>query len=280
MTLIRYLPSAPLDRYVDCFWWSQRDRPEVFGEHMLPSGCVQMIVALHDLPILCVPSSSSGDPLAWSGGIVHGPQWTYYRSGPKPAGTTVGVSFRPGAAGDILGLPVSDLTDRHVSADALWGARARALREQLLAAQSPSAAFGVLEAELSARLRHPLLIHPAVAQALACRPGGWGYSRVGEIQRQAGYSPRHFVALFRAAVGLTPKHYYRVKRFTTALQGLANCNTRGLADLAAAVGYSDQAHLTREFREFSGVTPTQYRPRDPNSILHHRTRDRFSGILR
>jgi AraC-like DNA-binding protein len=278
MALIRYRPHAPLDSCVECIWWSQRDRAEVFGEHMLPSGSVQMIFALHDAPILCMPSSSSGDALVWSGGILHGPQWTYYKSGPKPAGTTVGVSFRPGAAGNILGLPVTELTDRHVPADALWGARARELHEKLLAAQGPSAAFRVMEAELSARLHRPLLMHPAVAQALACRTGGWGPSRVAEVQRQAGYSPRHFIALFRAAVGLTPKHYYRIKRFTTALQSLASSNASGLADLAASAGYSDQAHLTREFREFSGVTPTQYRPRDPTSILHHRTYDTFSGI--
>jgi AraC-like DNA-binding protein len=278
MTLIRYRPHAPLDRYVECFWWSQRDQAEGFGEHMLPSGSVQMIFALHDAPILCMPSSSSLDSLSWLGGIVHGPQWTYYRSGPKPTGLTVGVSFRPGAAGYILGLPVAELTDRHVTVDALWGARAGEVREKLLAAQGPSAAFRVMEAELSVRLRRPLLMHPAIAQALACS-GGRGSSRVAEIQRQTGYSPRHFIALFRAAVGLTPKHYYRVKRFTAALQGLAGGNAGGLADLAASAGYSDQAHLTREFREFSGVTPSQYRPRDSTSILHHRTYDTFSGDL-
>jgi AraC-like DNA-binding protein len=273
MALIRYRPPAPLDRYVECFWWSRRDRAEAFGEHMLPSGSVQMIFALHDAAILCTPSSSSGDPLVWSGAIVHGPQWTYYKSGPKPAGTAVGVSFRPGAAANILGLPVKELVDRHVTADALWGVRARELRERLLAAQDATAAFGMLEAELSARLDCPSRMHPAVAQALAWRAGGWGSSRVAEIQRRAGYSPRHFIALFRAAVGLTPKHYYRVKRFGTALQGLAGGSAGSLADLAASAGYSDQAHLRREFREFSGVTPTQYRPRDRGSILHHRTHD-------
>lgn len=279
MALIRCHPGEPLNGYVKCFWWSQRDRTERCGEHMLPSGDVQMIFALHDVPILCWPGSPSRNALVWSSGIVHGPQWSYYTSGPKPAGTTVGISFRTGAAGAILGLPVTELTDRHVPIDALWGTRHRELREQLLAVQDPFAAFRVLEEHLRAHLKRPFLIHPAVAQALATHSDAWGPSRVAEVQRRTGYSPKHFIALFRAAVGLTPKHYYRVKRFTSVLQHLASGNARSLADLAASVGYSDQAHLTREFREFSGITPTQYRPRDPMSILHHRTGDTFSRYL-
>ena len=101
----------------------------------------------------------------------------------------------------------------------------------------------------------------------------WASSRVAEIQRAAGYSPRHFIALFRAAVGLTPKHYYRVKRFTNVVRRLAEGKVESLADLSAEAGYSDQAHLTREFREFSGVSPTRYRPRGAASILHHRLLD-------
>ena len=93
------------------------------------------------------------------------------------------------------------------------------------------------------------------------------------MQRAAGYSPRHFNALFRAAVGLTPKHFHRVNRFTAVLRSLAKGNVAGLADLAASTGYADQAHMSREFREFAGITPTQYRPRDAGSILHQRLQD-------
>jgi AraC-like DNA-binding protein len=98
---------------------------------------------------------------------------------------------------------------------------------------------------------------------------GWGFTRIASVQRRAGYSPKHFIALFRDAVGLTPKHYYRIKRFTAALQTLAEGTGAGLAELAASLGYADQSHLTREFRDFAGITPTQYRPRGPGSVLHH-----------
>lgn len=272
MHLIRYHPAAPLDTYVECFWWSQRNDPQPFCEHMLPGGSAQLIFSLHETPIVCLPNSST-DAVIWSRGVVHGPQWNYFISGSKPCGATAGVSFRPGAAGAVLGVPITEIADRHITIDALWGDRGRALHERLLAAKNPVSVFRILEQELAARLTRPLLIHPAVAHALAPRSSLWSSIRISDIQREAGYSPKHFIALFHRAVGLTPKHYYRVKRFTTVLHHLASGNIVNLADLAASVGYSDQSHLTREFRAFAGITPTQYRPRDAASVLHHRVQD-------
>ncbi|HEX3911866.1 MAG TPA: helix-turn-helix domain-containing protein [Steroidobacteraceae bacterium] len=269
MSTIRYRPAAPLDRYVDCFWWSQRNEPQLHCEHMLPSGTAQLIFALHDKPIACWMDSSQANSLTWTRALLHGPQWGYFVSGPKPCGVVAGVSFRPGAAGCVLGLPMTELTDRHVTLDTLWGAAAQSLHERLREAGKPPAVFQVIEQELMKRLERPLLIHPAIAHALAPHATGWAQTRVMDIQREAGYSPRHFIALFRAAVGLTPKHYYRVERFTAALQSLASNRGMNLANLAASLGYSDQAHLTREFRDFAGITPRQYRPRGPDSAFHH-----------
>jgi AraC-like DNA-binding protein len=278
MQLIHYRLAPPLDRYIECFWWSRREEPLECCEHMLPSGGAQLLFALHDAPITCWPNSSLAAPIQWSGSIVHGPQSRYYIAGRKPRGTVAGVSFRPGAAGAVLGVGLTELADRHVTLDALWGRRGRELHELLLAAADPAALFRILDLSLSARIQRPLLMHPAVAHALASRaPGAPWRVRVADIERDAGYSPKHFIALFRAAVGLTPKHYYRIQRFNAALRHIASGAGAGLADVAAFLGYSDQAHLTREFREFAGVAPTQYRLGGPGSPLHHRTSLRDAG---
>jgi AraC-like DNA-binding protein len=269
MTIIRYRPSAPLDRYVEWLWWSQREVPQLYCEHMLPSACTQLIFALHDEAYTWQSKSSDAGSTVWTRGIVHGPQWSYFVSGPKPCGAIAGVAFRTGAAGAVLGVPVTEITDCHVSIDALWGARGRSMRQRLLDADGPMAILRILEQDLVSRLTRPLLIHPAIAHALADPVQGWGFTRISNVQRQTGYSPKHFISLFRGAVGLTPKHYYRVKRFTAALQTLADGAGASLAETAASLGYADQSHLTREFRAFAGITPTQYRPRGSDSVLHH-----------
>jgi AraC-like DNA-binding protein len=266
MQMSRYRPAPPLDRYIECLWWSHRDEPQNDSEHMLPSGGVQLLFALHETPILCRSAEGSS---AWSGSLLHGPQSSYYVAGPKPKGGVVGVSFRPGGAGAVLGASMAELANRHVALDAIWGTRGVDLQHKLMAAADPKTMFRILERSLTARIHRPLLIHPAVAHALAARPADGSWTRVAEVQRASGYSPRHFIALFRSAVGLNPKHYYRIRRFNSTVRSMA-AGGQCLGDIAAAAGYSDQAHLIREFREFAGIAPTQYRPSCVDRPLHHR----------
>lgn len=264
MDFLQRRPAAPLDAFVDVLWWSRRTEPLAASEHILPSGTCQLVIALHDAPIAWAAAKPEASWQPWTGGIVHGPQSTYYRAGPKPAGAVVGAAFRPGAAGATLVVPAEELLDLHVTIDELWGKSGRALHERLTSTAGPRAALALLERALTARIRMPLLMHPAVAHALrhACS------QPIEQVRKQTGYSHRHFVALFRSAVGLTPKQHSRVRRFSAAVHRLATGSVR-LADLAADVGYADQAHLTREFRAFCGVPPSAYRPRAPQSPHHH-----------
>ncbi|MET0535063.1 MAG: helix-turn-helix transcriptional regulator [Steroidobacter sp.] len=269
--MIRHRPGAPLNAAVDCIWWSSRSDDSRLIEHMLPSGKPHLIFALHDAPIRWAPPDRHDAFQAWTRGIVHGPQSSYYVMGPKPKGRIIGVSFHAGTAGAILGVPLDELQDRHVCIEDIWGHRAIDLRERLALAATAHAAIKILERDLIARLQRPLLLHPAVAQAL--RPAmlhGEALSavRVAEIQKRSGYSARHFIQLFRANVGLAPKQFYRIQRFSSALSRIARGGVT-LADVAISSGYSDQAHLSREFRELAGVTPSVYSPPAADAEHHH-----------
>ncbi len=92
----------------------------------------------------------------------------------------MGIAFRPGAAESILGLPVAELTDRHVPLDELWGVRGEELRQRLVATHDHKSVFRVLETELISRLRRPLLIHPA--PAFMRLPPGLAHGRLSVSQ--------------------------------------------------------------------------------------------------
>jgi transcriptional regulator GlxA family with amidase domain len=96
---------------------------------------------------------------------------------------------------------------------------------------------------------------------------------VREVVRQTGYSHRRFIALFSRAVGLTPKLYCRVLRFQHVVKLTALQQSPSWVDVALAAGYSDQPHFNRQFREFAGVTPSEYdelSPTSPNHVPIHR----------
>jgi AraC-like DNA-binding protein len=85
--------------------------------------------------------------------------------------------------------------------------------------------------------------------------------RMADVRRLTGLSTKRLIGLFRAEVGLSPKEYARVRRLQAALRRLGDLDADGArgAEIAAAVGYFDQSHFVREFRSFTGMTPTQYR---------------------
>jgi len=274
--MIVYRPRPPLDLFVELLWWSRRAEASTAREHLLPSGKAQLVIALHHEPLTWA-ADCSDESHVWTAGIVHGPQSSYYLTGPKPRGAVIGASVRPGAAGALFGVPAGELADRHVSIVDLWGSQGRDLHERLAGARTPEAALALLEEALLARLRRPLLLNPAVVYALRECALDLPRKSVTEIQRETGYSAKHFIALFRAAVGSTPKQYLRIQRFGRVLERLATRQSGTLAagqtgtlcEIAAATGYADQSHLTREFRELAGITPTEYRPPASTSRHHH-----------
>ena len=87
-----------------------------------------------------------------------------------------------------------------------------------------------------------------------------GRTRVSTLADEVGWSERHLSARFANATGMGPKRFARLVRFEAA-RHTALTTTARLADIAAACGYADQAHMTREFSEFAGSSPAAVRAR-------------------
>nr|WP_031499593.1 AraC family transcriptional regulator [Bryobacter aggregatus] len=74
------------------------------------------------------------------------------------------------------------------------------------------------------------------------------------VAGQAGLSVRHFRRVSLERTGLSPKHLARVLRFRRA-QSLRRHSGTAWSALAVDCGYYDQAHLIRDWREFTGMSP-------------------------
>ncbi len=173
-------------------------------------------------------------------------------------GQTFGISFRPGAFTLPSGLAVATLTDRVLPLEQVLGPAALAWQSQV---------FAEARLEDKVRLSTQFLAHLAPeltpdgerARDLAERIRvDRQILRVEDLCRASGSSPRTLQRLFRQFVGVSPKRCIRRFRLLEAVELLATPKPPSLAHLAGALGYADQAHLTRDFTRTVGQSPRHF----------------------
>ncbi|WP_442939676.1 helix-turn-helix domain-containing protein [Nocardia sp. CY41] len=88
-----------------------------------------------------------------------------------------------------------------------------------------------------------------------------GVVPIRQIAEGVGWSHKHLIAKFTEQIGLPPKIAARIIRFDRARRQLCEQPRSILRRVAADCGYSDQSHFNRDFRTFSGLTPSEYQAR-------------------
>jgi AraC-like DNA-binding protein len=170
----------------------------------------------------------------------------------------VGVHFKPWGVSPFIDAPASELRDTCVPVDAIWQQSLDRIRNQVAEAASAAATLQVLEDELRSRLVAPSrglgLVHDTAGRMESAH----GAVTIGALSDRAGVSDNHLATQFKRHVGITPKRMARIYRFTRVVLSVDPLRPVDWTRLAHDAGYSDQAHLSKEFTEFTGHTPTAY----------------------
>ena len=91
----------------------------------------------------------------------------------------------------------------------------------------------------------------------------------GELSSHIPLSQRQIERHFQKWLDMTPKYYQRISRVKQALKVLKDNPTAELADLALNKGFSDQAHMTREFKHIARITPKRYSQQVANDKVNN-----------
>jgi AraC-like DNA-binding protein len=199
------------------------------------------------------------DPSRWIdyGSFSTGAYDTYVLVGSTGPSAGVQVNLSILGARLFLGRPLGELRNRAIELEDVFGRDARRLIEELYDAASWDARFTILDRELAARIRSARRPSAAVLCAWSRLLSSRGRVSIGAIVDEVGCSQKHLIAQFREEIGLSPKMLGRVLRFGHAIRTIKTGGAVRLADLATDCGYYDQAHFSRDFRAFAGVTPTE-----------------------
>jgi AraC-like DNA-binding protein len=218
------------------------------AQRQVPHGGVTVIINLG--PDLLV----DGQPYpSFVAGLHDRPVWTEHPGG--QAG--IQVDLTPLGAYTLLGRPAGELGNTIVHLGELFGRGTGALVDRLRETPDWAGRFALLDEVLAGRLDTGPRPAPEVAWAWRELTRTEGRISVAALTAGTGWSHRHLVSRFRQQVGMAPKAYGRVLRFERAVRLLSAPARPRFADLAAACGYYDQAHLNRDFRDLAGITPSQ-----------------------
>lgn len=168
----------------------------------------------------------------------------------------VQVDFTPLGAYRFYGGAVPDITARMVGVADLLGHEGQRLRDRVAETQAWRQRFEIVEDFIFRRAVHEP--SPEIAVALGRLATSAGGVRVQDIATDIGWSRKHFTRRFTNEIGLTPKTLALMLRFHRACALARAGASAGWASVAAEAGYADQAHLVRDFRVFTGETPTEW----------------------
>ncbi|MFT4296789.1 MAG: AraC family transcriptional regulator [Micropruina sp.] len=167
----------------------------------------------------------------------------------RPDRITWGLQFAPGVAQALLGLPVNELTDRRVELSELVRVPANIRAE----GDVPAALERVFVALWRRADPDRSLLRLAASVDRAARAG----LTVREMAEMHDISERSLHRIGTALFGYSPKTLMQIHRFQRALGMIHQGTPLGAA--AAAAGYADQSHLSRETKRFTGQTPAELR---------------------
>ncbi|MGW4455405.1 helix-turn-helix domain-containing protein [Streptomyces albidoflavus] len=257
-------PAPALRRYVDSYvGFDLRGLPA--GVHCGPPGRALTVVISLSEPLGVAAGVDDGSPVTRFGGVAGGLMRRSVAIHHDGRQRGVQVALTPLGARAIYGRPAAELAHRLVPLDELLGALAAELLDRLRSATTWAARFAVLDALLlravgrgdHAGQEHR--VRPEVAQAWRRLVAARGGVQVGALAAELGWSRRYLTERFRGELGLSPKTFARVLRFAHAHELAAVGDPLPWSEVAAVSGYADQAHLVRDWRAFTGWSPTAWR---------------------
>jgi AraC-like DNA-binding protein len=170
------------------------------------------------------------------------------------------VNFTLLGAYRFLNITMSDIANRCLAlGDLLGDGDADRLASSLHDAPDWPARFALMDRFLLESLRRGRPMSPDVAWALKSLQESQGACSIGTLSRNLACSRKTLIQRFHAQVGLNPKAVANILRFSHAVDRIRAADEASWAELAIACGYYDQAHFNRDFRRYSGRTPSEFR---------------------
>lgn len=167
---------------------------------------------------------------------------------------TVSIIFQPGGLNRFLNIPMTELFNDGYSAREVIGREI----EELLDKSHDTITLNELDTIIQSyflkklsKIKDPLPIDFALQELLSNHN-----LNMDKIAGMACMSIRSFERKCKERLGMPAKMYARIARFHKAYKMLESRSIISWTDLTYELGYYDQTHFIKDFKEFARLTPT------------------------
>ena len=253
-------PPPDLAGIVEAFWIS-RGQVTFFEEKILPQNNVELMFNL--CGPFGVPNRRPVNRLfkrAWVSGMQR--EWLTVTPQYDPSEPSYLLSVRmpPLGAYRVLGMPLAKVAQDVLELDEILGNEVHGLHQRLGETADPAMQFDLLCDFTRSRLaasRVRLSADTQIAVDILARTAGCA-TAIEDICKHLSVSRKHLCDLFDAHIGLSPKVYARMLRFRRVVDLVQAGRVSHWSRVALSCGYYDQAHFNRDFREFAGMSPSEF----------------------
>lgn len=170
----------------------------------------------------------------------------------SPGAQLAGIRFHPAIGYGVLGRHYDKPTLLSPEQDEQY--RLYQIYNQLRLHKGNSSSLEILNLWAKKNLDFTNVLPDSLDKALQCIERD---ELLGQLSDSIDLSQRQIERIFKLRLGMTPKYYQRILRIKKTISFLRQHPNPNLADVAQQFSFSDQAHMTREFRAIACVTPTQ-----------------------
>lgn len=169
--------------------------------------------------------------------------------------TVVNVVFQPCGMHRLLGLPMHEMINRYFESSQILGKELGSLTDHLGELEEPDEIASEIQTYFLTRatkLKQPLPMDKALAQWV-------NFGKAISVDTLASYAclgVRQLERNFQNRIGMGPKEFTKLVRFSRAWRMRELSPGISWGAIAYACGYADQMHMIRDFKHFSGATPT------------------------
>lgn len=252
-------PGQSLRSYVKNYFIYESSSNLDFQDTVFPSGCMEIIFNL-----------GSGKWQTHNGReFVTTPAVEFWGQVIQPLriksiglNTMLGIRFFPHGTAFFLNENLEVFNNQVTDFSDLFGIQVKRLHEKLMEVQGWKDRIKLLEEFLLEQLvttpksHRKISVVNDVMNELTRKDF---FDNIENVASRYGISSRYLQKLFLQYTGLTPKLYSKIDRFQNSLRLICR-KENSLTSIAYDCGYSDQSHFIRDFKSFTGITPSDYSP--------------------